>query len=469
IDKTGKLSKLSTSSGNILNLNSTRLTSDLAKLNSATINKLTVNGDSKLKNLEVASLEVALNEIVRGGLNVKGKTELKNLEVKELTSLLASLNVAGDLNLGKDKFIIEAESGNVTTQGNIFTKKDLEVIGKATVRGDSVLESDVKIGKGLFVDGETKLNGLSITGSINVGGNLSVSGTFSPQSISTGSISTSGLNVSGHSFLGSLGVSSSASLGDLGVANSTTLGNSSSNTLKVNATSTFNAPVTIGSTLNVTGKTVIGGNLDVTGIVTFGGASSLYQQTIVVAKGGSIYSTIKQALDSITDNGPNKRYLIEVKPGTYEENVVMKDYVDIVGAGPEVVIIKTNNPTGALIDASVVVNQGRLEGVTLEVTNDATGINIINIGAGNLIIDETNIIWTGTGTATGINVTTGSPTIYRSDISGVANGVVHSGVSGVTTITQSVITSTVNDVKVAGTGGKVNSSYNKLKGAGNNL
>ncbi|MFH1838285.1 MAG: pectinesterase family protein, partial [Candidatus Kuenenbacteria bacterium] len=470
VDKTGSLSKLSAPLGNITNFNTNKLNSNLARLNSAIINKLIVNGDSKLNNLVSKKLEVGTDGIIKGKLNVKGKTILNSLEVEELTTLLSTLNIAGDLNLGNDKFIVNAESGDVTTKGSFITDKDLEVIGKAIIKSDSTLEGDVKVGKGLSVSGQTNLNGLSTTGSMSVGGNLSVNGTFSPQSISTGSIYSGGLNVSGHSFFNSLGVSSSASVGDLGVANSTTLGNSASNILKVNATSTFNAPVTMGSTLNVTGKTTIGGNLDVTGIVTFGGASSLYQQTIVVAKGGSIYSTIKQALDSITDNSSSKRYLIEVKPGTYEENVIMKDYIDIIGAGPEVTIIKTTNPTVSLIDASTnLINKGRLEGIALEVIGDAIGINVINIGAGNLTVDNVDITWEGTGTATGVNISTGSPTITRSNFSGIANGVVHSGVSGTTTITRSVITSTTNDIRVTGVGGKINSSYNKLKGAGNNL
>ncbi|PKL72199.1 hypothetical protein CVV26_02530, partial [Candidatus Kuenenbacteria bacterium HGW-Kuenenbacteria-1] len=471
IDKTGKLSKLSASSGEITNLNG-----NLARLNSATIiDKLTVNGDSKLNNIAVKKLEVSSDGTIKGVLNVKGKAVLNTLEVKGLTSLLSALNVAGDLVLGNNKFIVSAESGDVFVKGDIIADKDiiarnnLDVIGKMTTKGQSILEGNVNIGKDLFVSAQTNLNGLSTTGNVNIGGNLSINGTFSPQSISTGSIYSGGLNVSGHSFFNSIGVSSSASIGDLGVASSATLGNSSSNTLKVNATSTFNAPIKVNSTLNVIGNTTIGGNLDVTGVVTFGGASSLYAQTIVVAKGGSIYSTIKQGLDSITDNGPTKRYLIEVKPGTYEENVAMKDYVDIIGAGPEVVIIKSNAPTVSLIDATATVNTGRLEKVTLEVTNDVIGIDVINVGAGNLTIDNVNITRAGIGVATGINITTGSPIINQVNISGVATGIVHSGISGVTTITRSIIISTVDDIKVTGVGGKISSSYNKLKGAGSNL
>ena len=58
-----------------------------------------------------------------------------------------------------------------------------------------------------------------------------------------------------------------------------------------------------------------------------------YEHVIVVAKSGGDYTTVSDALDSISDNGPDSRYLVWVGPGVYTETVTMKEYVDIEGAG----------------------------------------------------------------------------------------------------------------------------------------
>jgi len=58
-----------------------------------------------------------------------------------------------------------------------------------------------------------------------------------------------------------------------------------------------------------------------------------YDHVIVVAKSGGDYATVGAALASITDNSAASRYLVWVGPGTYNETVTMKEYVDIEGAG----------------------------------------------------------------------------------------------------------------------------------------
>lgn len=58
-----------------------------------------------------------------------------------------------------------------------------------------------------------------------------------------------------------------------------------------------------------------------------------YQNLVVVAKSGGDFTTITDALGSITDNGADNPYTIYVAPGVYSETVTMKPYVDIEGAG----------------------------------------------------------------------------------------------------------------------------------------
>ncbi len=60
-------------------------------------------------------------------------------------------------------------------------------------------------------------------------------------------------------------------------------------------------------------------------------SSVRWQQVRIVAKGGGNYSTIADALTATTDAATDKRYLVLLMPGEYNETVTMKDYVDVVG------------------------------------------------------------------------------------------------------------------------------------------
>ena len=60
---------------------------------------------------------------------------------------------------------------------------------------------------------------------------------------------------------------------------------------------------------------------------------------LVVAQSGGDYSSIQAALDGITDAGAANPYLVYVAPGVYEEQVTLKPYVTLQGAGEESTII----------------------------------------------------------------------------------------------------------------------------------
>lgn len=60
---------------------------------------------------------------------------------------------------------------------------------------------------------------------------------------------------------------------------------------------------------------------------------SSYQNVKVVAKSGGDFSTITAALNAITDASASNPYLVYVAPGVYNEQVTMKQFVDIEGAG----------------------------------------------------------------------------------------------------------------------------------------
>ena len=62
-------------------------------------------------------------------------------------------------------------------------------------------------------------------------------------------------------------------------------------------------------------------------------AGGSYQQVVTVAKSGAQFTTIQAAIDSIDDANSLKRYLIWVAPGTYAEQLRLKEFVSVQGSG----------------------------------------------------------------------------------------------------------------------------------------
>ena len=72
-----------------------------------------------------------------------------------------------------------------------------------------------------------------------------------------------------------------------------------------------------------------------------GGDSAEYQNVLCVAKNGAPFTSIQAALDSITDAAEDNRYLVVVSPGTYQEQVQLKEWVDVRGASRQATKITT--------------------------------------------------------------------------------------------------------------------------------
>lgn len=68
-------------------------------------------------------------------------------------------------------------------------------------------------------------------------------------------------------------------------------------------------------------------------------ATQLSSNTVSVDPGGQTFPSIMAAVNSITDNRLQKQYLITAGPGTYDEQVVLKPYVYLQGAGQGQTII----------------------------------------------------------------------------------------------------------------------------------
>ena len=69
--------------------------------------------------------------------------------------------------------------------------------------------------------------------------------------------------------------------------------------------------------------------------------ASIITNIISVARSGASFTSIQQAIDSITDATYLNRYIIEINTGEYLENVTMKNFVSIRGQGNETKILGT--------------------------------------------------------------------------------------------------------------------------------
>ncbi|NPV08251.1 MAG: hypothetical protein HPY83_09870 [Anaerolineae bacterium] len=108
-------------------------------------------------------------------------------------------------------------------------------------------------------------------------------------------------------------------------------------------------------------------------------AGSPYANVVVVAKRGGDFSTIQAALDSITGASAMNHYLVWVAPGVYNENVTMKQYVDIEGAGELATKITAGGSSS--LDSGTVIGASNAELRLLTVENtggDTYAIALVN-------------------------------------------------------------------------------------------
>lgn len=95
---------------------------------------------------------------------------------------------------------------------------------------------------------------------------------------------------------------------------------------------------TAGSGGEVVSATFEDTGVDIVGNLTVGSLTTPYQQIVTVCKAGADYDVIQDAIDSIVDATTSKRYRINICPGVYTENVVMKNWIILSGANRETII-----------------------------------------------------------------------------------------------------------------------------------
>lgn len=118
--------------------------------------------------------------------------------------------------------------------------------------------------------------------------------------------------------------------------------------------------------------------------------------------GDGDYITIGTALSSIPTTGPDapsatNRYRITVKPGLYNENVGMLQYVDLVGSGQGNTVISSNS--GSCTSGTVIMNaDSSLENITVQNANTSSCSFAIYVPhRNNVVIDKVTAQTSGQG------------------------------------------------------------------------
>ena len=177
------------------------------------------------------------------------------------------------------------------------------------------------------------------------------------------------------------------------------------------------------------------------------------KNTLLVSPAGGNFTTISAALTSIADNTASNRYVIYVGPGTYAEQVTMKEYVDLQGAGELVTSItgvgNVSSQTGTVMGASnaelrflaVENTGGNLYAVAIY--NNAASPRLTHVtasafGGGNLSVGVLNNASSSptmnqvTASATGSTPGTVNAGVYNSDSSPtIGNSVISASGGGI--------------------------------------
>ena len=115
-----------------------------------------------------------------------------------------------------------------------------------------------------------------------------------------------------------------------------------------------------------------------------------YKNVVSVSPTGGDYATITAALNSITNASATNRYLLWVGPGTYNERVAMKPFVDIEGSGEKTTRITHVGSSGTDTGTVVGANNSELRFLTVENTGGITSaIAVFNNGASPRLLQVT--------------------------------------------------------------------------------
>lgn len=170
-----------------------------------------------------------------------------------------------------------------------------------------------------------------------------------------------------------------------------------------------------------------------------------YENMLVVAKSGGEFSTITEALNNTKYAADDYRYLIFVAPGIYNEQVTMKSYVDIQGAGEQTTLI--TQPGSSDYDTGTVLGADHAELRNLTVENTGTNAyanGIYNSSTSPRISHVTIKASGGTVSVTGISNNGASPKVRHVVITVAQEDTLNTGIYNVSSSQPEIEDVTIN-------------------------
>lgn len=150
----------------------------------------------------------------------------------------------------------------------------------------------------------------------------------------------------------------------------------------------------------------------------FSAQGSPYSNLLVVAKSGGDFSSVQAALDSIGDAAAANPYLVYVAPGVYEEQVALKPYVALEGAGEGTTTILWTGGSQAPWEGGGSATMRGADNATvrhLTVESDGTGqtfaVGFYNDGASPVMAHVSARAWNASDTRGVANYTGSAPTM----------------------------------------------------------
>lgn len=139
------------------------------------------------------------------------------------------------------------------------------------------------------------------------------------------------------------------------------------------------------------------------------------ENVVTVAKSGGNYSSLKKALETITDASEENPYVIYIAPGDYTEQGVigMKSFVNIIGSGKENTIIRSEEAYATFIGA----NDTTLS--NLSIINESPALDtygVYNVSTSPILRNISITVSGGTNKRVGIYNGTSSMSINNVDI-----------------------------------------------------
>jgi hypothetical protein len=127
---------------------------------------------------------------------------------------------------------------------------------------------------------------------------------------------------------------------------------------------------------------------------SFEAKGSPLANTVIVARSGGDFSSVQAAIDSIAGAGPANPYTVFVATGVYTEQVTLKPYVHLRGAGQGATVIRwgggTTHPQDDGSSATVrTASNSSLADLTVESGGNGLNVGIYNRDAAPLIRDVT--------------------------------------------------------------------------------